>query len=65
MYLYRFEVELEVKMLHVVVAANDQETAFVAAEEEVEKNFLKLPTISSITLLEKKPIRKTAGFVIE
>ncbi|WP_227935035.1 DUF3906 family protein [Alkalihalobacillus deserti] len=65
MYLYRFEVETEEKTLHVIVAANDQESAFTTAEQEVEKNFLKLPSISAVTLLEKKPIRQATGFVVE
>lgn len=63
--LFRFEVEIEGRSLAVVVAASDEDAAFLAAEREVEKNFLKLPVIDSITLLEKKPIRKTAGFMIE
>ena len=63
--LFRFEVEIEGRSLAVVVAASDEEAAFLAAEREVERNFLKLPVIDAITLLEKKPIRKTAGFMIE
>jgi hypothetical protein len=65
MQLFRFEVETDERTVHVVVVAADEEAAFATAELEVEKNFLKLPTISSVTLLEKKPIRKSAGFVIE
>jgi hypothetical protein len=65
MFLYRFEVETEEQTVDVVVAANNQEEAFLTAEKEVEKNFLKLPVITYVTLLEKKPIRKTAAFVVE
>ncbi|WP_332691403.1 DUF3906 family protein [Halalkalibacter lacteus] len=65
MQLFRFEIETNERSVHVVVVAEDEESAFATAELEVEKNFLKLPTISSITLLEKKPVRKSAGFVVE
>ncbi|ARK29444.1 DUF3906 family protein [Halalkalibacter krulwichiae] len=65
MNLYRFEVELEDTSVEVIVAASADEVAFDTAEKEVEKNYLKLPIISSITLLEKKPIKKAVGFVIE
>nr|WP_088103374.1 DUF3906 family protein [Halalkalibacter urbisdiaboli] len=65
MILYRFEVETTEKNLHVVVAAVDEETAFTLAETEVERSFLKFPDIKNVTLLEKKPIRKAAGFVID
>ncbi|WP_100406864.1 DUF3906 family protein [Bacillus solitudinis] len=66
MNLYRFEVETEQDgVLYVVVAASDEQTAFNIAEIEVEKYFIKLPELKSVTLLEKKAIRKAAGFVIE
>ncbi|MFC0473416.1 DUF3906 family protein [Halalkalibacter kiskunsagensis] len=66
MQLFRFEVETDdERTLYVVVVAANEEAAFTTAEMEVEKHYLKLPTISSITLLEKKPVRKSTGFVVE
>ncbi|MCL7747132.1 DUF3906 family protein [Halalkalibacter alkaliphilus] len=65
MHLYRFDVEIEERgNVTVVVVAANEESAFSTAEQEVEKNYLKLPIITSITLQEKKPVGKTAGFVI-
>ncbi|MCM3760412.1 DUF3906 family protein [Alkalihalobacillus oceani] len=63
-YLYKFEVDLADKSVTVIVAADSEEAAFTAAEQEVEKCFLKLPEIGEITLLEKKPLRKTAAFMV-
>lgn len=63
MYLYQFNVRLVDDALTVIVVAKDEEKAFVTAEMEVEKHFLKLPKIKEITLIEKKPIRASGGFV--
>ena len=65
MYLYRFEVLANQEIFPVVVVANNDDSAFKVAEGEVEKHFLKLPTIEEISLHEKKSLRgKGVGFVI-
>ncbi|WP_209123181.1 DUF3906 family protein [Alkalihalobacillus sp. BA299] len=65
MYLYRFEVTLEDANVTVIVAAPDEEMAFHLAEVEVEKEYLRLPVIKELVLLEKKPVRKGNGFLIK
>ncbi|WP_100372526.1 DUF3906 family protein [Bacillus sp. FJAT-45037] len=65
MQLYKFEVETTDTTVHVIVAANSEEDAFRCAEVEVEKQFLVLPEINEMTLLERKTVKKAVGFVIE
>ena len=64
MNLYRFEVKLDSGLVHVVVAAENEEQAFHQADIELESHFLKLPVVEDIVLYEKRIIRKGAGFVI-
>ncbi|EIJ82234.1 hypothetical protein PB1_04860 [Bacillus methanolicus PB1] len=65
MNLYRFEVTLiGNEVIHVVIAAENDEDAFRLVEVEIEKHFLKLPDIHDISLYEKKKIRKGNGFVL-
>ncbi|WP_017728241.1 DUF3906 family protein [Halalkalibacterium ligniniphilum] len=64
MFLYRFEVNSDQGILQVVVVAKDEDTAFQTVEIEVESSYMKLPIIHDITLLEKKPVRKAAAFVL-
>ncbi|MBD1379973.1 DUF3906 family protein [Metabacillus arenae] len=65
MNLYRFEVTIEKKVTHVVVAAENDEKAFSAVEVELEKFYLKLPNIQDISLYERKKIRNGSGFVLD
>ncbi|AIE58979.1 DUF3906 family protein [Bacillus methanolicus] len=65
MNLYRFEVTLKGnEVIHVVIAAENDEDAFRLVDVEIEKHFLKLPEIQDISLYEKKKIRKGNGFVL-
>lgn len=64
MELYRFEVTTEAEVIPVVIVADSEEKAFRAVEIELEKYFLRLPSIRDITLYEKKRIQSSAGFVI-
>ncbi len=64
MNLYRFEVKLDSGLVHVVVAAENEEQAFNQADIELESHFLKLPVVEDIVLYEKRIIKKGAGFVI-
>jgi cell division ATPase FtsA len=78
MNIYRFEVTItefkteanreakpETKSVGVVIAAKDDESAFTQAEIEVEKHYLKLPTIKEMVLLEKKKVGKAGGYVLD
>jgi len=65
MNLYRFLVRSKEKLIPVIIAAENEEKAFLQVEVELEKHYLKLPEIEDITLYEKKKIRKSQGFVID
>ncbi|WP_257348476.1 DUF3906 family protein [Pseudalkalibacillus decolorationis] len=62
--LYRFEVTTKTDVIHVIIAAKNDESAFRLVEVELEKYFLKLPDVEDISLYEKKKIRNGNGFVI-
>ncbi|OYD08413.1 DUF3906 family protein [Paludifilum halophilum] len=64
MYLYRFEVTANQEVIDVVVAASGDDEAFQIVEAELEKYFLKMPSVEDISLYEKKRIRKGGGFVL-
>jgi hypothetical protein len=65
MNLYRFEVTVnDGEVLHVIIAAENEESAFRLAEIEIEKHFVKMPVIKDITLYAKKKVNKGNGFVI-
>ena len=65
MYLYKLEFELEQNKVHLVVAAENDAEAFKYADAELEKHFVAMPEVKEAALVEKKPIRKGIGYVIE
>lgn len=64
MNLYRFEITIDGQLLHAVVAAEDDETAFHLVDVELEKQFLKIADVQNVSLYERKKIHKGAGFVL-
>lgn len=56
MNLFHFKVVVNGQELTVIVAAETDQQAFKRAEIEIEKNFLKLPEIKEIVLVERKKI---------
>jgi len=64
MNIYRFEVTTKNDVIHVIIAAKDDEQAFHLVEIELEKHFLKIPDIVDISLFEKKKIGRGNGFVV-
>lgn len=68
MNVYRMEVtiiqDMIQKVINVVIAAQDDQSAFRLAEIEVEKTYLKLPEVEEMAILEKKKIGKGGGFVL-
>jgi len=65
MNLYRFEATLnDHKIVHVIVAAENDDAAFEQVEVELERHFLKLPEIKDITLYDRKEVKNGSGFVI-
>ncbi|MBT2666987.1 MULTISPECIES: DUF3906 family protein [Bacillaceae] len=64
MNLYRFEVTIKEKPIHVIIVADSDEKAFELVDIELEKHFLKMPEVDDISLYEKKKIKNGAGFVL-
>lgn len=64
MNIYRLEAIIDNKVVHIVVAAMDEEAAFKQAEIEIERQYLKIPEVKELTLYEKRKINKGAGFVL-
>ena len=64
MNLYRFEVTIDTEVVHVIVAAENEEVAFKQVDIEIERHFVKIPEVSDVTLYEKRIFKHAAGFVI-
>jgi hypothetical protein len=64
MNLYRFEVTIDTGVIHVIVAAENEEMAFKQADIEIERHFVKIPKVLDMTLYEKRVIKQAAGFVL-
>ncbi|HHY73572.1 MAG TPA: DUF3906 family protein [Bacillus bacterium] len=64
MNLYRFEVTINNQLLHAVVAAENDETAFRLVDIELEKKFINVKDVQNVSLYEKKKIEKGTGFVL-
>lgn len=64
MNLYRFEVTINNELLHAVVAAENDETAFRLVDVELEKQLYKIADVQNISLYERKKLYKGAGFVM-
>ncbi|OEH92743.1 DUF3906 family protein [Bacillus solimangrovi] len=65
MNLYRLRATTSAGEFNIVTAAQSEEEAFAYAEQEIEKQFLKIPEIEEIVLYEKKKINKGNAFVIQ
>ncbi|MEX6702253.1 DUF3906 family protein [Peribacillus frigoritolerans] len=64
MNLYRFEVTIKEKPIHVIIVADSDEKAFDLVDIELEKHYLKIPEVDDISLYEKRKIKNGAGFVL-
>lgn len=65
LYLYRLEAEMgDGPLLTVVVAAETEEEAFKYAENRLLQYTVARPDVRRWSLLEKKPLRKGAGYVV-
>ena len=64
MNLYRFEVTIKNELHHVVIVADSDEMAFQLVDIELEKHFLKMPSVVDVSLYEKKKNKNGAGFVL-
>ncbi|MFA1710744.1 DUF3906 family protein [Peribacillus frigoritolerans] len=64
MNLYRFEVTIKEKPIHVIIVADSDEKAFELVDIELEKHYLKMPDVDDISLYEKRKIKNGAGFVL-
>ncbi|MCZ0874994.1 DUF3906 family protein [Peribacillus sp. AS_2] len=64
MNLYRFEVTIKERPIHVIIVADSDEKAFDLVDIELEKHYLKMPEVVDISLYEKRKIKNGAGFVL-
>lgn len=64
MNLYRFEVTIKEKPIHVIIVADSDEKAFDLVDIELEKHYLKTPEVDDFSLYEKRKIKNGAGFVL-
>ncbi|MFB7641148.1 DUF3906 family protein [Peribacillus butanolivorans] len=64
MNLYRFEVTIKEELIHVIIAADSDEKAFLLVDIELEKRFLKMPEVDDISLYEKRKINNGTGYVL-
>jgi len=65
MFLYKVEAEMkDGSLLTVVVAAANDEQAFHGAENQLWQYTVAKPAVNRWSLVEKKPLRPGAGYVI-
>jgi hypothetical protein len=64
-YLYRFEVNFDMKNVDAIILAEDDEAAFRHLDVELEKFYLKQPVIKEIVLREKKRSGKKSGYILD
>ncbi|SDW96894.1 Protein of unknown function [Marininema mesophilum] len=65
MQLYRFEAVIEGEVIHIIIAAQDDNEAFRLVDVELEKHYLRMPEIEDLSLYEKRRIQKGGGYVIQ
>jgi hypothetical protein len=65
MYLFKMEVDSSEGALTVILAAENEEQAFLAVDEHVERHFLYPPKLNEVAIVEKKRITSGAAYVIE
>lgn len=63
MYLYRLEADTSAGPFTIIIAADGEEKAFAAAEEHLQRQVLPAPTITELTIVEKKRLVPGAGYV--
>jgi hypothetical protein len=66
MYLYKVEAKGKgFPDAHVIVLAEDEEKAFTAAEDLLQKSALGFIEVTEIAIVEKKRAEKANGYVLE
>jgi hypothetical protein len=65
MYIYKLEVELKDKQIHLVVTAETDEQAFGYLEEVLTRHYVSKPEVLEASIVEKKRAVKGASYVME
>lgn len=65
LYMYKLEVELQAKPIHLVVIAENDAQAFEFLEDILVRHYVKSPEVLEASIIEKKRATKGAGYVIE
>ncbi|GIP46980.1 hypothetical protein J53TS2_05710 [Paenibacillus sp. J53TS2] len=64
MYLYRLEAETSAGAFVIVIATEEEEKAFAAAEGHLQRQVLPAPAVTELSIVEKKRIAPGAGYVV-
>ncbi|WP_050615587.1 DUF3906 family protein [Bacillus testis] len=64
-YLYRFDVSLGHKDVTAIITAENDEAAFAHLDVELEKFYLRNPSVQGVTLREKKRLGKQSGYILD
>ncbi|MFH5185489.1 DUF3906 family protein [Paenibacillus sp. TAB 01] len=64
MYMYKLEVELRSRTIHVILMAEQDAQAFDYLEEHLVRHFTPTPEVIGASILDKKRAVKGAGYVI-
>jgi hypothetical protein len=63
--LYKIEIQLADRQIHLVLVSDSDEKAFGSVESIVARHFVKMPEIRSIAIVEKKRIEPGSGYLVE
>lgn len=65
MYLYKIEVELRDRNIHLVLLADQDKEAFDQIEGLLARYYVKMPEVLEAAIVEKKRVSKGAGYVLD
>jgi hypothetical protein len=63
--LYKIEIQLPDRQIHLVLVSDSDDNAFGSVESMVARHYIKMPEIRSIAIVEKKRIEPGSGYLIE
>lgn len=63
-YLYKLEIELADRLLFLVLAADNDETAFDYIEDHLARAYTVVPEVKQAAIVEKKRVTKGAGYLL-
>lgn len=64
MFLYKLEIQLESQLVYLIVLADSDAKAFEYVEGHMARQYLKVPEIKELSIIEKKRVEKGSGYLI-